>query len=100
MAYVHKPGTTAYRKLERTAIGLGASKFGISSKGYSKYFVIYKGRTIHLGDRRFEDFSIHKDIERRDNYRARHSKILLKNGTPAYTVKGTPAYFSYWILWS
>jgi len=41
----------------------------------------------------------HNDPERRRLYRARHSKILLKDGTPAYLSKEQPAFFSYHFLW-
>ena len=99
MIYVHKSGSPEYRKLERAALGLGASKFGISTKGNYKYFVVYKNRTIHFSDRRYEDWTFHGDPVRRANYRARHSKILLKDRTPAYKNKNQAAYWSYWILW-
>lgn len=99
MIYVHKPGTPEYRKLEREAVRRGAEKFGISTKGNYKYFVVYNNRTIHFGFRSASDFSWHKDLKRRERYRARHSKILLKDGTPAYKNKNQPSYWSYWILW-
>lgn len=41
----------------------------------------------------------HGDKERRDNYRARHSKIKLKDGSLAYKTKYTPSWFSWWFLW-
>ena len=42
----------------------------------------------------------HKDEERRKRYRERHSKILTKEGVPAYRVKYSPAWFSYNFLWN
>lgn len=41
----------------------------------------------------------HNDQNRRKNYRARHSGVLLKDGTPAYKKRYTPAWFSYYFLW-
>jgi len=41
----------------------------------------------------------HLDEARRKRYRERHSKILLKDGTPAYKNKEQPSYFSYNYLW-
>lgn len=45
----------------------------------------------------------HKDKKRRQNYRARHSKIMIKmpNGNlePSYLVPFTSEFFSYWLLW-
>jgi len=97
--YVHKKGSDEYRKIEREALHLGAKKFGISRKGNFKYFVVYGGKTVHFGSKVNSDWTHHKDPERRKRYRARHSKLLLKDGTPAYKVKGTPAYFSWHLLW-
>ena len=98
--YVHQPGSTMYRILERKAYSLGATKFHISRKKDKKYMVVYRNKTLHVGYRFMPDFTFHKDEARRRRYRARHSKILLKNGRPAYKVKGTPAYFSWYLLWS
>jgi hypothetical protein len=41
----------------------------------------------------------HLDEARRKRYRERHSKILLKDGTPAYKNKEQPSYYSYNFLW-
>jgi len=41
----------------------------------------------------------HLDKNRRNNYRARHSKILDKNGKPAYKIKYSRAWFSWYYLW-
>ena len=97
--YVHQRGSAMYRILERKANSLGATKFGISRKKDKKYFVVYNNKTVHYGSRINVDFSWDQDEDRRRRYRARHSRILLKDGRPAYKVKGTAAYFSWWILW-
>lgn len=97
--YVHKKGSDEYRKIEREALHLGAKKFGISRKGNFKYYIVYKARTIHFGDKRYEDFTWHKDPKRQKRYRDRHRAILKKDGTPAYLDKNQASYWSYWISW-
>jgi hypothetical protein len=99
MIYVYKPGSDEFKKLRNKAFNLGCTKFGVSTKGNYKYFCVYNGRTVHFGYRLMSDFLWHKDEERRQKYRARHSKVLLKDGRPSYKVKGTPAYFSWNLLW-
>lgn len=42
-----------------------------------------EGKIVHFGASGYQDYTEHKDPERRDNYRKRHSKILLKDGTRA-----------------
>ena len=99
MNYVWKPNTEMFRKLEREAISRGASKFGISNKGTYKYFVVFNGKTIHFGHRKYSDYTHHNDDKRRANYRARHEAIKTKSGKLAYLDKNQPSYWSYWILW-
>lgn len=41
----------------------------------------------------------HGDSIRRRNYRARHRGILNRNGDPAYAIRYTPCWFSYYFLW-
>jgi hypothetical protein len=97
--YIHRPGTRAYKSLEREAINRGATKFGVSTKGNSKYFVIYKGKTIHFGSRIYQDYTFHKDEARRERYRNRHRGILKKDGTPAYLDKNQASYWAWNLLW-
>lgn len=87
-------------QLRKKALSLGASDLRKSKKKGKKYDVIYKGKVISFGSEGMSDFTIHKDKERRDRYRTRHSKIKLKDGRLAYKVKGTPAFFSWHILWT
>ena len=100
MKYVHKRGSEMYRKLEREAISRGASKFGISNKGTYKYFVVYDGKTIHFGHRKYSDYTHHSDDKRRDNYKIRHKAILKKDGKPAYLDPNQPSYWSLNLLWT
>jgi len=87
-------------KLRKKAISLGATDLRKSTKKNKKWDVLYKGKWVSFGHPSYEDYTQHRDKKRRDRYRARHSKIKLKDGRLAYKVKGSPSYFSYWILWN
>ena len=52
-----------------------------------------KIRTVQFGDVRYEDYTIHKDTQRRNKYRNRHKGNLEK------TDYMSPAHLSYYILW-
>ncbi len=52
-----------------------------------------KIKTAQFGDSRYEDYTMHKDKQRRDRYRARHKGNLAK------TTYMSPAHLSYYILW-
>lgn len=85
--------------LRSKSLTLGAKDFKVSTRKAKKYMVLYNDQWIHFGARGMSDFTIHKDEDRRRRYKARHSKIQMSNGTPAYLVKSSPAYWSWNILW-
>ena len=85
--------------LKTKALKLGATEFATSTNKNKKYYVIYKGKKIHFGLKNGSTFIDHKDKNKRDAWRARHSKILLKDGTPAYKNKQQPAYWSWNLTW-
>ena len=90
-------------KLKKRAMKLDSDIIDLkrSTRKTKKWMVIHKdGSKTHFGASSHEDYTIHKDKKRRDSYRARHSKILLKDGRPAYTVKGTPGFYSWFLLWT
>lgn len=85
-------------------------EFMKSTRKNKKYMVKVNGKLIHFGDTRYGHFKDstglnlysyldHGDTKRRLNYKKRHSKILLKNGEPAYKNKSSPAFYSYNYLW-
>lgn len=86
--------------------------FKKSNRKDKKYSVITpSGKTVHFGSTRYEHYKDssglalyshldHNDEKRRDRYRARHAKILLKDGTPAYKNKEQAAYYSWHFLWT
>ena len=73
------------------------------SKAKNKRFVVIKdGKRINFGVWNFSGkgtFIDHNDSKLRDAWRARHSKILLKDGTPAYMSKDSPDFYAWRILW-
>lgn len=86
-------------KAQRRAKELGLPKPLSSTRQNKKLMIEYKDTIIHFGSRYESDYLIHGDLARRKRYRARASKILLKDGSPAYRSKSQPAYYSYNILW-
>jgi hypothetical protein len=67
-----------------------------------------KIKTVYFGSKKYQQYKDilgfyknldHGDKNRRMNYRKRHSKVLNKEGKPAYTIPFTPAWFSWNILW-
>jgi len=90
--------------------------FTKSSRKDKKYMVRSpKGKLVHFGAivndvpmQHYKDSTglglyskyDHLNKKRRDRYKARHSKIFLKDGTPAYKNKEQAAYYSWNFLWT
>lgn len=86
--------------------------FKKSTRKNKKYSVITpSGKTVHFGSSSYEQYKDstglglyshldHNDEKRRDNYRARHKKIKLKDDSYAYLNKEQPSYYSWHFLWS
>jgi len=75
---------------------LSIEKGTAKNKKWKAIFYDDKGKkikTTQFGDNRYEDYTQHKDKERRDKYRSRHTKDLEKGN---YMNAG---YLSYYILW-
>jgi len=53
-----------------------------------------RGRTVHFGDSRYEDYTQHRDRERRARYRARHARDVGRGAWPL-----TPGALSLYVLW-
>ena len=85
--------------ISRKARLLGAESIKHSTRATKKFMVLYQGRWIHFGAKGYSDFTQHKDASRRANYRARHSTIRLADGRLAYTVKESPAFWAWHLLW-
>ena len=52
-----------------------------------------KIKTVQFGDNRYQDYTQHKDPERRTKYRSRHKSDLTKGDYMS------PGYLSYYLLW-
>lgn len=75
------------------------------SKAKNKKFSVYvmkdgKKKLIHFGDTRYEDFTQHKDKERRKSYLKRAKGIKNKKGELTYKDKNTANYWSVKLLWN
>ena len=88
------------QRLQKKALNLGATDFGLSRTKNKKYYVIYNGRRINFGQKGYEDFTKHKDIGRQRAYWARHSKIKNKKGQRVINDKESPSYWSSRLLWT
>ena len=79
-------------KLRVKAFKLGATEFGPSKTKNKKY---HQGKRINFGAKGMSDYTIHKDPERRQRYRA----IRNKQGQLVYKLKTSPAYWSWHLTW-
>jgi len=70
-----------------------------SSNPNKKYDLVIGNKKTSFGAKGYEDYLDHQDLKRRKNYRARHSGIVNKDGRKAISVKNSPAYLSYNLLW-
>jgi len=69
-------------------------KLGISNNKNKKFMVTFPdGIKIHFGARGYEDYTDHKDDERKENYIKRHEP------REDWTDEKTPGYWARWLLW-
>jgi len=70
-----------------------------TGNGIHKYTAIihtdYGKKSVKFGDNRYEDFTIHKDPERKMRYIKRHES----REDWSETGYGTPGFWSRWLLW-
>tara|TARA_R100001463_G_scaffold128510_1_gene186994 strand:+ start:549 stop:791 length:243 start_codon:yes stop_codon:yes gene_type:complete len=72
-----------------------------SNKKNKKFMIeTPKGKTIHFGDSRYEDFTQHKDKKRQKNYCKRAMGIKDKKGNLTYKNPESPNYYSVRLLWN
>lgn len=87
----------------------------VRGPGRYKYTAILKdGRKVNFGHKSYQQYKDsvpasmggqlwshknHLDERRRESYRKRHSGVRTKSGKPAYQVKYSPSWFSYYYLW-
>jgi len=67
-----------------------------SNRKNKKYVVKIGNKSINFGDNRYEDYTIHKDNDRKNRYITRHKK------NENWTKSGifTPGWWSYYLLWT
>jgi hypothetical protein len=67
-----------------------------SSNPRKKYMVKVKNKTVHFGAKGMSDYTIHKDLERKQRYIDRHraNEDWTKSGID------TAGFWSRWLLWS
>lgn len=87
----------------------------IKGSGKHKYTAILpNGKRVHFGHIDYEQYKDsvpisqggglwshldHLDSKRRKNYRIRHGALYCKNGQQCTSIKYSPAWFSYYLLW-
>ena len=89
-----------FKKLIKNAKNLGAESLDYSSRKNNKYMVkLSDGKKVHFGSPKYEDFTVHKDKERRDKYLSRATKIKNKKGELTYTNPESSNFWSVHLLW-
>ena len=89
-----------FKKLVKDAKKLGAESLDYSSRKNNKYMVkLPGGKKVHFGSPKYEDYTVHKDKERRDKYLSRAMKIKNKKGELTYTNPESSNYWSIHLLW-
>lgn len=87
-------------KSKMTKLKIPYTDVQLSDKPTKKIMVIIDGRKIHFGAKNSNTFIEGANKQKRDAFKARHSKVLLKDGSRAIDLKYSPAWFSYYVLWS
>ena len=89
-----------FKKLIKNAKKLGAESLDYSTRKNNKYMVkLPDGKKVHFGSPKYEDYTIHKDKERRDKYLSRSMKIKNKKGELTYTNPESSNFWSVNLLW-
>ena len=75
----------------------------ISTHKNKRFMIKHGDKFIHFGlypFAKYGTFIDHHNDPIKTRWRARHAKVLLKDGKPAYLNHLSPAYYSWNILWS
>lgn len=72
--------SVADKKAEKLGVDIRVSK----TKNKKLDVITKSGKIIPIGDKRYEDYNIHKDAKRRANYKSRHQSNRTKRGTAGY----------------
>jgi len=85
--------------LKKKAYHFGADEIVSSWRQNKKYAVLYDGRWIHFGDNRYDDYTTHQDLNRRNSYRKRSSGITNRHGNRTYKNRKYANFWAYHLLW-
>jgi hypothetical protein len=66
----------------------------ISDRPEKKYLILYRGHKISIGERGADDYTIHKDDERKARYINRH-RLRERWNDPS-----TAGFWARWLLWN
>ena len=89
-----------FKKLVKDAKKLGAESLDYSSRKNNKYMVkLPGGKKVHFGSPKYEDYTIHKDKDRRDKYLSRATKIKNKKGELTFNNPESSNFWSVHLLW-
>ena len=78
-------------------------KYGVSKVGDKKFYVTFnknnKIYNVNFGNKNYQDYTAHKDINRRSRYLARAKGITDKYGNKTYKKITSPNFWSVNVLW-
>lgn len=82
---VYRPVLSRVRRAARRH-GLDPRAIKRSTRKHKKlvYHNSLSGRSIHFGDNRYSDFTIHRSQSRRRNFHRRHAKAAMRRMSPAH----------------
>ena len=83
--------STDIRVVQQHARELGLAVYP-SSRADKKYMIFVDGKRVHFGQAGYDDFTGHRDEERRARFRKRNARWA--NAPPF-----TPSWLSYYWLW-
>lgn len=87
-------------ELQKKAKELGAKSLDYSKRKTNKYVVTLPNeKQIHFGSPLYQDFLIHKDKNRLENYLKRATKIRNKKGEFTYNNPESPNFWAINLLW-
>jgi hypothetical protein len=88
------------RKRTKTVKGVKVT-YQPSTRKSKKWMTVTpdEGKKVHWGHPTMKDYTQHRSLKRRSNYRKRHAGILLKDGSRAIDKKWSPAWLSYYVTW-
>ena len=87
-------------ELKTKAKSLGADDLKTSTRQGKRYMVLYNDKWIHFGSSTGSTYIDHKDVKKRDAWRARHSKITNSKGQLVYKLKESASFWAFHLLWN